>query len=92
MLNTLAGVYAPLGRVTMKNMRLPAFDKNRIISEHEFHVFDANCQYDVILGGDFLSKVGMNLKYDTLEVEWFGNTIPMVSLQKPNQVANYVES
>ena len=92
MLNTLAGVYAPLGRVTMKNMRLPAFDKNRIISEHEFHVFDANCQYDVILGGDFLSKVGMNLKYDTLEVEWFGNTIPMVSLQKPNQVASYVES
>lgn len=73
-------------------MRLPGFDKNRIIAEHEFHVFDAASQYDVVLGGDFLSKVGMNLKYDSMEVEWFGNTIPMVSLHKRDQLVSHVDT
>ena len=47
-MNTLAGTYAPLGSVELKGMRLPAFDKNRIISEHDFMVFDQQCSYDMI--------------------------------------------
>ena len=92
MMRTLAGIYAPLGTATIQGMRMPAFDKNRIVDEHDFHVFDEECGYDLILGGDFLKKVGINLKYDTLEVEWFGNTVPMESLQKPTQMAAYVDS
>jgi len=61
---------------------LPAFDKNRVISDHSFEVFDADCRYDVILGADFLEKVGMNLRYSDLTVEWLGNTIPMQTLGK----------
>lgn len=92
LMRTLAGTYAPLGTVNMKGLRLPAFDKNRVIEEQEFHVFDADCQYDIILGGDFLKKVGMNLLYKTLEVEWFGNTIPMETLDKSTRIAAHVES
>ena len=44
-------------------MRLPTFDKNRNIDEHNFIVFDQPCNYDIILGGDFLRKIGMNLNY-----------------------------
>ncbi|KAL7543066.1 hypothetical protein ACHAWF_007321, partial [Thalassiosira exigua] len=76
-MQTLAGAYTPLGRVHVKGMRLPAFDKNRVIEDHEFYVFDQQCKYDIILGNDFLRKIGMNLKYETLEIEWMGNTVPM---------------
>ena len=31
----------------------------------------------MILGGNFLSAYGINLNYKKLEVEWFGNTLPM---------------
>ena len=37
----------------------------------------------------------MNLKYDTsntMEVEWLGNTITMVSLHKRGQVASHVDT
>ena len=73
-------------------MRLPAFDKNRIIAEHDFMVFDQQCSYDIILGGDFLRKIGMNLHYNDLTIEWLGNTAPMDSLNNPQLVAKEVES
>ena len=51
--HTLAGAYASLGNVGMGGIGLPAFDKNRIIDHHDFEVFDADCNYDVILGANF---------------------------------------
>ena len=91
-MNTLAGTCAPLGSVELKGMRLPAFDKNRIIAEHDFMVFDQQCSYDIILGGDFLRKIGMNLHYNNLTIEWLGNTAPMDSLNNPQLVAKEMES
>ena len=76
LMNTLAGTYALLGSIEIKGMWLPVFDKNRIIAEHNFMVFDQQCSYDMILGGDFLRKNGMNLHYDDLTIEWLGNTAP----------------
>ena len=67
-MRTLAGTYTPLGTVQMKGMRLPAVDKHRVIEEHQFHVFESNCRYDVILGGDFLEKIGMNLLLTLIDV------------------------
>ncbi|KAL7533117.1 hypothetical protein ACHAWF_007608 [Thalassiosira exigua] len=90
-MQTLAGAYAPLGRVDSKGMRLPAFDKNRVIQDHEFYVFDQQCKYDIILGNDFLRKVGMNLKYETLEIEWMGNTLLMETLNGSSLIATHVE-
>ena len=94
LMNSLAGTYAPLGSVSIKGMRLPVFDKNRIIDEHNFMVFDQPCNYDIILGGDFPRKIGMNLNYKDLSVEWLGNTAPMDSLNTPQMqmIAKEVES
>ena len=55
-------------------------------------VFDQQCHYDIILGGDFLRKIGMNLHYNDLTIEWLGNTAPMDSLNNPELVAKEVES
>ena len=67
-MNTLAGTYASLGYFEIKGMRIPSFDKNRIIAEHDFMVFDQQCSYDIILGGGFLRKIGMNLHYNDLTI------------------------
>ena len=67
----------------MGGIKLPAFDKHRVIDNHEFHVFESDCRYDVILGGDFVEKIGMNLLYETLEIEWLGNLMPMETINKP---------
>ena len=80
LINTLTGTYAPLGSVQMNGVRLTAFAKNRIIDNQEFLVFDADCNYGVILGGSFLQQIGTNLNYSDLELEWLGNTTPMESL------------
>ena len=90
-MRTLAGTYAPLGTVEMKGIWLPAFDKHRVIAEHQFHVFEGDCHYNVILGGDFLEKIGMNLLYKTLEIEWLGNVLPMETIDKPDRVAAHME-
>ncbi len=65
----LTGAYASKGNVQLNGIRLPGFDKKRMVEGHDFEVFEGDCAYDIILGGDFLEKVGMNLKYDTLMVE-----------------------
>ena len=43
-------------------------------------VFDQPCNYDIILCGDVLREIGMNLGYKDFSIEWLGNTAPMDSL------------
>ena len=89
LVQTLAGVMQPTGKVGVKGIRLPEFDRSLVIDSHDFLIFNAECKYDMILGGDFLAKYGVNLKYETLEVEWFGNVLPMntTSFTKSQQAA-----
>ena len=58
-LTTLAGNVAAAEVITLRDIRLPEFDKNRRIEEQKALVFDAPCRYDIIFGTDFLTKVGM---------------------------------
>ena len=58
----------------MRDIKLPEFDKNGKISEQTALIFNNACKYDVILGADFLTKIGMDLKYSTGEMEWHRNT------------------
>ena len=36
-----------------------------------------DCKYDIILGTNFLSKVGIKLNYDTGLMEWYDVTLPL---------------
>ena len=40
-------------------------------------MFDGDCKYDIILGTDFLSKSGIDVKYSMGILEWFDNELPM---------------
>ncbi len=64
--------------VTLHNLRLPEMDKNRNIEQIEALVFDAkHCSYDLILGTDFLSKTGIDIKYSTKTMKWFDEELPL---------------
>ncbi len=63
--------------VTMQNIRLPEFDKNRRINKQKVQVFDNNnFKYNIILGTNFLSKTGIKLNYSEGNMEWFDCSIP----------------
>ena len=64
--------------VTLCDIRLPEFDKNRRISQQKALVFDNdNCWYHMILGTNFLSKTGIKLNYDHGEMLWYDSMLPM---------------
>ena len=76
-INTLAGSCETKSMVVMKNLRLPELDKNCVVDQQKALVFNGQCKYDVILGADFLSKSGIDIKYSTGIIEWFDSELPM---------------
>ena len=64
-INTLAGSCETKSMVVMKNLRLPELDKNCVVNHQKALVLSGQCKYDVILGADFLSKSGIDIKYCT---------------------------
>jgi hypothetical protein len=64
--------------VVLRNLRLLELDKNCNVDQQKALVFDADsCRYDVILGADFLSKTGIDVKYSTGTTELFDNELPL---------------
>jgi hypothetical protein len=60
LVRTLAGRLKMQEVVTMRDIRLPEFDKNKCINQQKVLVFDNdNVKYDIILGTNFLSKTGI---------------------------------
>ena len=61
----------------MRNLRLPELNKNRVVTQQKALVFNGACIYDVILGADFLSKSGIDIKYSSGIIEWFDSELSM---------------
>jgi hypothetical protein len=78
MVNTLAGSYQSSAMVVMRNLRLPELDKNSNSEQQKALIFESDtCIYDLILGADFLTKTGIDVKYSTGTIEWFENELPL---------------
>ncbi len=78
LVRTLACHFKMQEVVTMHDLRLPEFDKNRHINQQKVLVFDNdNLKYDIILGTNFLSKTGIKLNYSEENMEWFDCFIPL---------------
>ncbi len=74
----LAGSYTSSEMVVLRNLRLPELDKNHNVDQQKALIFDADsCRYDVILGADFLSKAGIDVKCSTGNIELFDNELPL---------------
>ncbi len=80
LVRTFSGCLKTQDVVTMQDLRLPKFDKNRHINQQQDLVFDNNnVKYDIILGTNFLSKTGIKLNYSEGNMEWFDCSIPLCS-------------
>jgi hypothetical protein len=81
MVNKLAGSYQSSAMVVTRNLRLPELDKNRNIEQQKALIFESDtCRYDVILGADFLTKTGIDVKYSTCTIEWCKNELLLCDL------------
>ncbi len=70
LVRTLAGHLKMQEVITMCNLRLPKFNKNRHINQQKVLVFDNNnVKYNSILGTNFLSKTGIKLNYSEGNME-----------------------
>ncbi len=78
---TLSGKIQAQEVVTLRDLRLPEFDKNRHIGKQKCLVFDNDTiKYDIILGTNFLLKAGIKLSYSAGKMEWFNCSIPRAHL------------
>jgi hypothetical protein len=75
----LADTYQSSAMVVMRNLRLPEFDKNRNVEQQKALIFESETckKYDVILGADFLTKTGIDVRYSTGTKQWFENELPL---------------
>lgn len=53
-----AGTVDSTRQVVLDNIMLPEFDKTKRISGTNAYVFNIDCKYDMIIGRDFLHKIG----------------------------------
>jgi hypothetical protein len=75
---TLTGCLKTQEVVTMQDLRLPKFEKNRHINQQKVLVFDnINVKYNIILGTNFLSKTGIKLNYLEGNIKRFDCSIPL---------------
>jgi hypothetical protein len=78
LVRTLAGCRKMKEVAMMRDLRLPEFDKNRRINQHNVYMFDNdNVKYNIILGPNFLSKTRIKLNYSEGNMEWFDCSIPL---------------
>jgi hypothetical protein len=72
LVRTLAGHPKMKKVITMQDLRLLKFDKNRHINQQKIYVFDNNnVKYDIILSTNLLSKTGFKPNYSEGKLEWF---------------------
>ena len=83
--NTMAGVMKTNEMVNLRDIRLPELNKNRNIDRQKALIFDQPCKYDIIVGADFLTKIGLVVDYQQKHICWFGDSVP---LRQSNKLTN----
>lgn len=74
--HTAAGTLTTVGTSYLQ-FKLPELDPTSVVKWH-FHVCDmSKIRYDMILGGDMLRELGIDLKYSSNQITWGHATIPM---------------
>ena len=67
-MQTIAGSINTNRYVRLSEISLPEFDRSKIIDGNVALVFDSPCQYDMIVGRDFLQKIDLKLNFDTKSI------------------------
>lgn len=75
---TIAGNFNANKTVKIRDVFLPEFNNSKRIYGGIVTVFDIkDCPYDVILGREFLTELGITIDFNNLNVKWEDDAIPM---------------
>jgi hypothetical protein len=78
LVKTLTGCLKMQDVITMQDLRLPKFDKNRHINQQKALMFDNNnIKYDIILSTNSLPKAVIKFNYSEGNMERFDYSIPL---------------
>lgn len=83
--STLAGPMKSTQIVEFNSAILPEFHRSRKIHNAKFLLFNTPIRYDIIIGRDLLSKIGMNLNFAKMELTWDEATLPMRHYPEPQR-------
>ncbi len=61
----------------MKEITLPEFDMNKTIDGQGAFVFTGECNYDIILGRDFLVNTGIDIRVADSKIKRMNITVDM---------------
>ena len=77
--STLAGSMKSNQQVTLERLVFPEFFKTRVVDSLEARVFHTTCRYDVIVGRDFLTAIGLKLDFKDQKLccKFLGIQIPV---------------
>ena len=84
---TIQGTYNCDEAVVLSNLSLPEFVNGRKITNLSTQVFDSkNCPYDVVLGGDFLNSIELDIHFSTGSVKWLDTIVDMKQISMYNHI------
>lgn len=81
---TINGTFDTTHYVLLRGLTLPELDPHKVIDQQDALLFDGPCQYDIILGRDFLHSTGMTLDFEAKEVRWLDLSIAMKNAEDWN--------
>ena len=74
---TAAGIFQAKGVVWLNDVILPEFTRSLKSLEMKAYVFDSPCEYDIIVGRDWLSPNAFDIRFSQSTMEWFDRVVPM---------------
>ena len=86
---TLGGSFTSNELVNIHNLLLPEFHRTRRIETVPAKIFNKGCHYDMIVGKDFMTELGIVLDFKHKTMEWDGSTITMCEYPKDSQPVTF---
>jgi hypothetical protein len=84
---TVAGNFTSEQCIELQEITLPEFDRNKKIDSQGAFLFGGDqCNYDVILGRDFLIKAGIDIRFADNKIKWLNITIDMKNVGTKNVI------
>jgi hypothetical protein len=73
----MAGTFTSNTQVTLNKLSLPEFHRKRSLLETTARVIHAPCCYDLILGRNIASRLGLIVDFKDHTMEWDGSIVTM---------------
>jgi hypothetical protein len=79
---TIEGNFFSKNVVSLDNVVLPEFDKSKMVDGQLAYLFDSDSCYDIILGRDFLHKIGLKINFNHKAMKWLDHMVYLMEAEE----------